>query len=82
MKEYKEAMIIKLGKVNNSEEVEQLISRSIERMREKKITADVITDYLDKLKDALKALSPSGFDYLHWCNIRCAILHLKKRTNK
>ena len=82
IEEYKEAIVKKLGMANDCEEVEQILSRSIEKMKEKHLHVSVIADYLRKLKDGLKVLSPSGFDYIHWCNIRCAIMYLKKLTNK
>ncbi|HZI53640.1 MAG TPA: hypothetical protein VFD56_08055 [Chitinophagaceae bacterium] len=80
IEEYKEAIIKKLGTANDCEEVEQLINRSIEKMKEKHLPAHIVADYLYKLKTGLKSLSPSGFDYIHWCNIQCAILSLKKIT--
>lgn len=82
IEEYKKAVVKKLGMLNDCREVEQLISRLIERMKEKHLYASVIADYLRKLKDSLRTLSPSGFNYIRWCNIRCAILYFKKLTNK
>lgn len=79
---YKEFIVQKLEKANDCEETEQIINRSIEILKEKHIPAKVKTDYLVWLKDELKQLSPSGFDYIHWCNIQCAILYLKKLTIK
>lgn len=82
IKEYKQAIIVKLGMANDCEEVKQIIARSIDSLREKKLPAAVINHYLDKLKERLKTLSPASYDYLYWCNIRCAILHLQGLGNK
>ena len=49
IEEYKEAIVKKLGKANDCEEVEQLLSRSIEKMKEKHLHVSVIADYLRKL---------------------------------
>jgi len=80
--EYKKFIVQKLGTANDCEETEQIINRSIQLLREKHIPAKVKADYLVRLKDGLKHLSSTGFDYIHWCNIQCAILYLKKLTNK
>jgi len=77
LKNIKKLSVKKPGMANDCGEVEQIISGSIERMKEKHLHASIITDYLHKLKDGLQALSSSGFDYIHWCNIRCTILYLK-----
>lgn len=82
IEEYKDFIVNKLGTVNDCEEAEQIIGRSIELMKEKHLPAKVKADYLVELKERLKQLSPSGFDYVHWCNIQCAILYLRKLTNK
>lgn len=78
--EYKEFIVRKLGTANDCEEAEQIIDRSIQFFKEKHIPAGVKADYLIRLKDGRKQLSPSGFDYIHWCNIQCAILYLRKLT--
>ena len=80
--EYKEFIVQKLGTANDCEETEQIINKSIQLLREKHIPAKVKADYLVRLKDGLKQLSSTGFDYIHWCNIQCAILYLRKLTNK
>jgi len=80
--EYKEFIVKKLGTANDCEETEQIINRSIQLLREKHIPAKIKADYLVRLKDGLKQLSSTGFDYIHWCNIQCAILYLRKLTNK
>ena len=80
--EYKEFIVKKLGTANDCEETEQIINWSIQLLREKHIPAKVKADYLVRLKDGLKQLSSTGFDYIHWCNIQCAILYLRKLTNK
>ena len=80
--EYKEFIVRKLGTANDCEETEQIIKSSIQILKQKNIPAGVKADYLIRLKDGLKQLSPSGFDYIHWCNIQCAILYLRKLTNK
>ena len=82
IEEYKEFIVNKLGIAGDCEETEQIINRSIQLLKEKHLPASVKTDYLVKLKEGLKNLSPSGFDYIHWCNIQCAILYLRKLTNK
>ena len=80
--EYKEFIVKKLGTANDCEETEQIINRSIQLLRERHIPAKIKADYLVRLKDGLKQLSSTGFDYIHWCNIQCAILYLRKLTNK
>jgi len=80
--EYKEFIVKKLGTANDCEETEQIINWSIQLLREKHIPAKIKADYLVRLKDGLKQLSSTGFDYIHWCNIQCAILYLRKLTNK
>ena len=80
--EYKEFIVKKLGTANDCEETEQIINKSIQLLREKHIPAKIKADYLVRLKDGLKQLSSTGFDYIHWCNIQCAILYLRKLTNK
>jgi len=82
IEEYKEFIVQKLGMAGDCEETEQIIRRSIQLLKEKHLSARVKADYLVKLKNGLKDLPPSGFDYVHWCNIQCAILFLRKLTNK
>lgn len=82
IEENKEMIVAKLGSANDSEEVKQILNRYIDNMSEKNLQAAVIADCLVYLKEELKALSPSAYDYLHWCNIRCAILHLKGLINR
>jgi len=82
IEEYKDFIVQKLGMAGDCEETEQIINRSIELLKEKHIPVQVKTDYLSRLKDGLKQLSPSGFDYIHWCNIQCAILYLSKLIKK
>jgi hypothetical protein len=75
--EYKEMIVAKLGSANDCEEVKQILDRYLDNMRKKNRQAGVVAECVVNLKEELKALSPSAYDYLHWCNIRCAILHLK-----
>lgn len=82
LEEYKEFVVQKLGMADDCEETEQIINKSIQLLKEKRLPAKVKADYLISLKQGLKNLSPSGFDYIHWCNIQCAILYLKKLTGK
>ena len=82
IEEYKAFIVEKLRMAGDCEETEQIINRSIELMKEKHIPKREKIDYLVSLKDGLKQLSPSGFDYIHWCNIQCAILYLRKLTKK
>jgi hypothetical protein len=82
IEEYKEMIVAKLGSANDCEEVKQVLNGYLDNMSEKNLQAGVIADCLVNLKEELKALSPSAYDYLHWCNIRCAILHLKGLINK
>jgi len=70
-----------MGLANDCQEIEHLINRSIEKMKEK-LPESAIDDFLQDLNERLSELSPSGFGYLHWCNICCAILFLGKLTNK
>jgi hypothetical protein len=82
IEEYMEFIVQRLGMAGDCEETEQIINRSIDLLKEKHIPARVKADYLSRLKVGLKQLSPSGFDYIHWCNIQCAILYLRKLTKK
>jgi len=82
IEEYKEFIVQKLGTAGDCEETEQIIDRSIQLLKEKHLPAKVKADYLVRLKEELRGLSPSGYDYIHWCNIQCAVLYLKKITNK
>ena len=82
IEEYKEFIVHKLGVASDCEETEQIINRSVKLLKDKHLSAKVKADYLVRLKEGLKDLSPAGFDYIHWCNIQCAILYLKKLTNK
>lgn len=79
IEEYKAFIVQKLGMAGDCEEAGQIINSSIELLKEKQLPAKVKSDYLAKLKEGLKELSPAGFDYIHWCNIQCAILYLRKR---
>ena len=80
IEEYIEFIVRKLGMAHDCEETERIISRSIELLKERHIASRVKADYLIRLKEGLKRLTPGGFDYVHWCNIQCAILYLKKLT--
>ncbi|WP_276503960.1 hypothetical protein [Terrimonas pollutisoli] len=82
IEEYKTFIVQKLGMAGDCEETEQIINRSIELLKEKHLPAKVKSDYLAKLKEGLKELSPASFDYIHWCNIQCAILYLRKLAKK
>ena len=82
IEEYKGFIVQKLAMASDCEQTEQIISSSIQLLKEKCLPAKVKADYLVRLKEGLKNLSPTGFDYVHWCNIQCAILYLKKLTNK
>jgi uncharacterized protein YdiU (UPF0061 family) len=82
IEEYKEFIVKKLGMANDCEETEQIVNRSIQLLKEKHLHSKVKADYLFRLKEGLKDLSPSGFDYIHCCHIQCAILYLRKLTNK
>ena len=77
--EYKDAILHNLKISSDCETVEQVIHRSIEKLKEKHVHTYLVTNYLEKLKESLEELSPQGFDSVHWCNIKCAILYLKKR---
>lgn len=82
IEEFEEFIVRKLGMAGDCEETEQIIDRSIRLLKEKHLPAVVKADYLVKLKERLKNLSVAGFDYIHWCNIQCAILYLRKLMNK
>jgi hypothetical protein len=82
IEEFKEFIVKKLGMAGDCEETEQIINRSLKLLKEKHLSATVKADYLFRLKKELMALSSSKFDYLHWCNIQCAILYLRKLTKK
>jgi hypothetical protein len=80
--EYTEHIIHNLEIASNCEIVEKIIHRSIQKLQEKHIHSYKVVHYLVKLKDSLEILSPDNFDSIHWCNIKCAILYLKKLTSK
>lgn len=78
--EYKETILHHLEIASDCEAVEQIISHSIEKMKEKHVHTYLISGYIKSLKESLEMLSPQSFDSIHWCNIKCAILYLKKRA--
>jgi hypothetical protein len=78
IEEFKEFIVKKLGMAGDCEETGQIIHQSLQLLTEKQLSAKVKAEYLVRLKEELIALSPTGFDYLHWCNIQCAILYLRK----
>lgn len=66
IEEYKEAILHKLEKAGDCEEVVQIINRSGERLKEKNLNEQLISHYLYKLDVGLTELSPSDFDSVHW----------------
>lgn len=82
IEEYNEFIVKKLGMAGDCEETVQIINRSIQLLKEKHLPAKVKSVYLASLKEGLKELSPASFDYIHWCNIQCAILYLRKLATK
>lgn len=80
IEEYRQAILHYLEEADDCEAVEQIIGRSIERMRIKNFDANQIQYYLEELHGSLKDLRPGNFDPIHWCNIRYAILYLNKIT--
>ncbi|HTE33095.1 MAG TPA: hypothetical protein VK666_22080, partial [Chryseolinea sp.] len=77
MEDRKAYIIQKLGIAGDCEETKQVINRAIQRHKEEYSHARTDVEYLLKLKNELKGLSSARFDYIHWCNIQCAILYLK-----
>ena len=77
LEEYKEKVLLHLETARDCEAVVGIVTRSIEKMRDKKLPPQVIADYLTKLREGLEGLSQNDFDPVHWCNIRCAIIYLK-----
>jgi hypothetical protein len=75
--EYKHAILLHLETARDCEEVEKIVTHSIQKMQEKHLPSTVITDYLRELRRRLQELSPNDFDPVHWCNIRSAIIYLK-----
>ncbi|HEX9510209.1 MAG TPA: hypothetical protein VF939_06980 [Puia sp.] len=80
IEEYIEAILHHLEKADDCEEVEQIINRSIERMQFRNFTTHRVNNYLHKLYESLKKLTPTDFDSIHWCNIRWAVMYLNKIT--
>ena len=81
MENHKAHIIQRLGIAGDCEETKQIINRALQRQKEDYSHSRTDVEYLLKLKNELKDLSASGFDYIHWCNIQCAILYLRKLTN-
>jgi hypothetical protein len=79
---YKKDILHQLKKADDCEEAEQIIHHFIKIMQEKHLYPGLIAYYLHKLRDGLEELSPTDFDSVHWCNIRCALINLKKITGK
>jgi hypothetical protein len=79
---YKESILHQLSEADDCEEAEQIIIRFITLMQDKHVYPGLIAYYLHKLRDELEELSPNDFDSVHWCNIRCAMINLKKITGK
>lgn len=82
IKEYKDIIRHHLEIANDCADVEQIINNSIDKMNDKNLHPYLINGFLHKLKDSLEELSSKDFDQVHWCNIRCAILHLKRLVSK
>lgn len=80
IEEYREVILHYLEEADDCEAVEQIIERSIERMRVKNFNADQIKYYLEELHEGLKKLRRPDFDPIHWCNIRYAAMYLYKIT--
>jgi hypothetical protein len=79
---YKEAILHQLREADDCEEAELIIVGFIQLMRDKHVYPGLIAYYLHTLRDGLEKLSPNDFDSVHWCNIRCALINLKKITGK
>lgn len=79
---YKKTILHQLREADDCEEAEQIIIRFIKQMQDKHVYPGLIVYYLHKLRDGLEELSPNDFDSVHWCNIRCAMINLKKITGK
>ena len=75
--EYKDIILLHLEQARDCEQVERIVARSIEKMRQKNLPESVIEDYLVELREGLEGLSQNDFDPVHWCNIKDAILYLK-----
>ena len=78
IEEYKESILHHLEIAGDCEAVERIIYRSIEKMKEKHAHANLISGYLNKLKESLEQLSPNDFYSVHLCNIKCSISCLIK----
>ncbi|HWH63193.1 MAG TPA: hypothetical protein VNS50_07955 [Ginsengibacter sp.] len=79
---HKNEMLLQLKKAEDCEEAEQIIHEFIQLMQNRHVYPGLIAYYLHKLRDGLAELSPNDFDSVHWCNIRCALINLKKITGK
>ena len=79
--EYRGELLHHLEEADDCEAVEQLIRRSVERMRDKNFNANQIKYYLEELHNGLKKLRRADFDPIHWCNVRYAIIYLYKITS-
>jgi len=80
--EYKELILHQLEKADDCEEVELIITRSLQLMHDRHLPKDIIKYYLHQLHDSLEEHSPNDFDSVHWCNIKWAMISLKKLTGK
>ncbi len=77
---YKMDILHQLKKADDCEEVEIIIKNFIETMQDQHVYPGLIAYYLHKLRDDLENLFPNNFDSVHWCNIKCAIINLRKIT--
>jgi len=79
---YKLIILHQLKKAADCEDVEKIIKYFIESMQGRHLYPGLIAYYLHRLRDDLEDLSPHNFDAVHWCNIKCAIVNLRKITGK
>ena len=77
IEEYKELVLQMLKMVSDCDEAKRIVRNSMQLLDKSDLPR-----YLAGLKEGLQQLSPAAFQYLHWCNIQCAILYLEKTIQK
>lgn len=78
IEEYKEAILHELEKVNELDEVEKIINRSIEQSPENYLFRYLVIIYPHILQNGLKKLSQENVDSHGKRNIQCALNYLSK----
>ena len=81
IEEYKVAILHRLEKANNCEEVEKIIIRSVEQFPENDLFRYLVIIYLHILQNELRKLSLQNVESARKHNIRHALNYLRQMGN-